>query len=263
MSDITESPGLSNNGLPLRRLSVAMLPELVDESLLPSASVVVIDVFRASTTIIHALANGARAVYPCLTVEDAQRLAVGSPREQRLLGGERGGVTIPGFDLGNSPFEYTPNAVRGKDIIFTTTNGTRALQSCLAARSIVIGGFVNISAVARLLLKSPDDVLLVCAGNVGHLTAEDILFAGSLVEWLTSHADHRFITDIGAELAREYTRHQSRSEVAWQNAMRSSRGGANLMSLGYERDIERSIAEDLFEVVPVWEPASESLVILD
>ncbi len=110
----------------MKRLSVAMLPELVDDSLLASSTVVVIDIFRASTTIIHALAHGARAIHPCLSVDDAQRIAVTLPTPQRLLGGERGGVKIAGFDLGNSPFEYTSDVVHGKDIVFTTTNGTKA-----------------------------------------------------------------------------------------------------------------------------------------
>jgi 2-phosphosulfolactate phosphatase len=238
-----------------------MLPELVDDTLLPSATAVIIDVFRASTTIVHALANGARVVHPCLTVEDATQLADRFPREQRLLGGERGGVKIPGFDLGNSPFEYTPEVVTGKDIIFTTTNGTRALRRCLAARRIIVGGFINISAMATLLLESTDDVLLVCAGNAGHLTAEDILFAGSLVEILTVNAENGFVTDLGAELACEFTRHKSQPDATWQAAMRTSRGGSNLVFLGYERDIERSITRDAFDIVPVWDAEAEVIVV--
>ncbi len=260
MSDIPSNQRNQQVGQPSRRLSVAMLPELVDDALLPTSTVVIIDVFRASTTIIHALANGATAVHPCVSVEDAQKLAERFPPDQRLLGGERGGVKIPGFELGNSPFEYTPEIVRDKEVIFTTTNGTRALNRCLAARRIVIGAFVNISAVARSLQSSNDDVLLVCAGTAGRLTAEDILFAGSLVESLTEPADQPFATDLGAELARDFTRQRSKSNDAWQSAMQASRGGANLMALGYERDIERSITRDVFEVVPVWDRESGVLV---
>lgn len=237
-----------------------MLPELVDDALLPTSTAVIIDVLRASTTIVHALANGARAVHPCVSVEEAQQIAARFPTERRLLGGERGGVKIPGFDLGNSPFEYGPEVVGGKEVIFTTTNGTRALNRCLAAQKIVVGAFVNISAVARSVQAEETDVLLCCAGTDGHLTAEDVLFAGALVDLLTAGSPQSFDTDLGAELARDFTRQRSKSDDTWRNAMRSSRGGANLIELGYERDIDRAITRDLFDVVPEWDRESGILV---
>jgi 2-phosphosulfolactate phosphatase len=169
-------------------------------------------------------------------------------------------VRIPGFDLGNSPFEYEPSIVDGKDVIFTTTNGTRALNRCEAARRILIGAFINMSALSRELANSSGDVLLCCAGNAGQLTAEDILFAGSIVEELTARDPLTFDCDIGAELSREFMRQRSKSESAWNAAMRSSRGGANLMSLGYEQDIERSITRDVFDIVPVWDAKERVLV---
>lgn len=244
-----------------RRLSVAMLPELVDDSLLATSTVVIIDIFRASTTIIHALAHGARAIHPCLSVDDAQRIAATIPTQQRLLGGERGGVKIAGFDLGNSPFEYTPDVVQGKDIVFTTTNGTKALNRCQEAKQIVIGGFVNISAISELIRCSTDDVLLACAGTDGHLTAEDILFAGSLVEMLLRDTNHSFQLDIGADISRDFAQRRSKTEHDWHAAMRTSRGGANLIALGYERDIARSIERDRFEIVPMWDCASRTLIL--
>lgn len=243
----------------MKRLSVAMLPELVDDSLLATSTVVIIDIFRASTTIIHALAHGARRVHPCLSVDDARQIAAKIPPDQRLLGGERGGIKIAGFDLGNSPFEYTPDVVDGKDIIFTTTNGTKALNRCREAKRIVIGGFVNISAIAKLLASSSDDALLVCAGTDGHLTAEDILFAGSLVDILIRDAGQSYQLDIGGEISREFALRRSKCDHDWQAAMRSSRGGSNLIALGYERDIERSIERDRFDVVPMWDCESQSL----
>ncbi len=245
----------------MKRLSVAMLPELVDDSLLASSTVVVIDIFRASTTIIHALAHGARAIHPCLSVDDAQRIAVTLPTPQRLLGGERGGVKIAGFDLGNSPYEYTSDVVQGKDIVFTTTNGTKALNRCREAKRIVIGGFVNISAISELIRSSTDDVLLACAGTDGQLTAEDILFAGSLVEMLIRNEESEFQLDIGADISREFAQRRSRTDHDWQAAMRSSRGGANLIALGYERDIARSIERDKFDIVPMWDGDSGTLVL--
>lgn len=245
----------------LRRLSVAMLPELVDDALLATSTAVIIDIFRASTTIVHALANGARAVHPCLTVEAAQSRASQLPSDQRLLGGERGGVRIEGFDLGNSPFEYASDVVKGKEIVFTTTNGTKALNRCRNALRVVIGSFVNISAVAKLLLSAPGDVLLVCAGTDGHMTAEDILFAGALVEELTRSHPRLFQLDICAEISRDFRQQRAKSKETWRSAMQSSRGGSNLVALGYERDIERATTRDLFDVVPVWDQESGTIVV--
>src|SRR5438132_10850132 len=107
--------------------------------------VVVIDVLRAAPTIFQALAAGATEVVPCLEVEEAKKIAVQIARSA-ILGGERGGKQIPDFDLGNSPAEYTPERVAGKTVVFTTTNGTRAMLRCEAARRVLIAAFTNLSA---------------------------------------------------------------------------------------------------------------------
>ena len=98
-----------------------------------------------------------------------------------ILGGERGGLPIPGFDLGNSPAEYTRERVAGKTVVFTTTNGTRAMQRCKQASRVLLGAFVNFSAVCREL-GGVEQVVLVCAGTDGHVTREDTLFAGAVVD---------------------------------------------------------------------------------
>src|SRR4051812_42560200 len=110
-----------------KRIDVYLLPALVEPEALSGSTVVVIDVLRATTTIVHALAAQAVEVAPFRDVEDARRLA-NDLGNKAVLGGERGGVPIPGFDLGNSPAEYTSERVAGKTVIFTTTNGTRALE---------------------------------------------------------------------------------------------------------------------------------------
>src|SRR5205823_10380648 len=140
-------------------------------------TVVVIDVLRATTTIVHALAAGAREVVPCLEVEDARRIAA-ELGKAAILGGERRGLPIPGFDVGNSPAEYTRQRVGGKTVVFTTTNGTRAMQRCKFASRVLLGAFVNFSAVCRELAVV-DHVALVCAGTDGHVTREDTLLAGA------------------------------------------------------------------------------------
>src|SRR5438874_11853400 len=127
-----------------RQIDVYLLPALVEPAELAGKTVVVIDVLRATTTIITALANGATQVIPCLEIDEARKAAAdfGSPA---ILGGERGGRPIAGFDLGNSPAEYSREQVAGKTVVFTTTNGTRALLRCKAARRVLLGAFISFS----------------------------------------------------------------------------------------------------------------------
>jgi 2-phosphosulfolactate phosphatase len=165
-----------------RSLDVFLLPDLAAPDELAGRTVVVVDVLRATTTIIHALAAGATEVVPCLEVDEAQRIAAQHPGAA-VLGGERGGSKIPGFDLGNSPTEYTPAAVADKAVIFTTTNGTRAMDRCRRARRVLLGAFVNLSAICRELTAGRQ-IAIVCAGTDGRVTREDTLFAGAVVHEL-------------------------------------------------------------------------------
>ena len=161
---------------------VHLVPSLMPGPL-PSGSVgVVIDILRASTTIVHALAQGARQVIPCLTVEEAEAVAGRLP-ERPLLGGERHARLIPGFDLDNSPLKYTRDVVAGRTIVFTTTNGTKALQQCSAADEALVGAFVNRRALVERLRTESRPVHLICAGTDGYLTADDVRHAHPQVPW--------------------------------------------------------------------------------
>jgi 2-phosphosulfolactate phosphatase len=158
----------------------------------PRRIYVVIDVLRASTTIITALANGARAVVPTAESEDAIAVAAAMPKNLVLLGGERGGKRIEGFDLDNSPRAYDAATVKGKTIVFTTTNGTRALLSLAAlAAPVFVGGFVNAGALASVLLTSDAEcAALVCAGQDGAFSLEDLLGAGAIADAMSTRASH-------------------------------------------------------------------------
>jgi len=237
--------------IPIR---VALLPStmLVDD--LPGSVAVVIDVLRASTTITHALVHGARAVVPCLTVEDARSCAESIPPDQRLLGGERHGEMIDGFDLDNSPFGYTPEVVTGKTIFFTTTNGTKALNSAVNADAILIGAFVNFSAIVSTLIQRLQPITLVCAGTNGNITGEDVLFAGAVIdELLTRSPDAFAVDDLQAQMALDFYRTRASSDADFQSAFQASDGAVNLFAIGMNRDIERSQERNLFDAVPVWE----------
>lgn len=166
-----------------RTLDVHWLPSLVEPGALAGATVVVIDVLRASTTIVHALEAGAREVIPCLEVDEARAVAAELPAAEVVLGGERQGLPIDGFDLGNSPAEYTPETVGGRTVVFTTSNGTRAMHRCRRAGRVLIGAFVNASAAVDRLAATAN-VHFLAAGSRGRRSRDDELLAGMLVGWL-------------------------------------------------------------------------------
>ncbi|MBI3836775.1 MAG: 2-phosphosulfolactate phosphatase [Planctomycetia bacterium] len=140
----------------MRALRVHFLPELIAAADLAGSTCVVIDVLRATTTTVYALAVGARAVIPCLSIDGARQRAAAFSVGQAILGGERGGLAIPGFDLGNSPDEYTPGTVGGKTVVLTTTNGTKALLHCQQAAEVLIAAFVNLSAICDVLVSNAE-----------------------------------------------------------------------------------------------------------
>lgn len=232
-----------------RTINVHLLPVLVEPHELAGKTVVVIDVLRATTTIIHALAAGAKEVIPLLEIEEARELAAKMAGEA-VLGGERGGKKIEGFHLGNSPLEYTPAVVGGKTLVFTTTNGTRAMLRCKQARRVLIAGFVNFSAVCREL-AGQRQIEIVCAGTDGHVTREDTLLAGAIVEeYGTPNAPLR---NDQAEIAADAWRSvvgtlSGRDPLA--AALRESRGGRNLIEIGHENDIDLAAQIDRLDIVP-------------
>ena len=223
---------------------------------------VVIDVLRASTTIITALANGAARVRPVADVAEARRL-VAALGPDTLLGGERGGVRIDGFELGNSPAEYARDRVAGRSIVITTTNGSAALAACRGAGEILVGALVNRSAVAaavRRLAVAGDggDVHLVCAGTDGTVTAEDVLAAGAILDAALRDAPAAEL-DAAARAAHAAFRAAAREAdpaAALRAAFRRSPGGANLVALGMEADLPLCAALDAIAVVPRLDAAS-------
>jgi len=170
-------------------LSPAELPALAQRDL-RDAACVVFDVLRATSTFVTALHHGARAIVP--VSEIAEALALRQQQPGILLGGERDGVKIRAaqtggtdFDLGNSPREYTPEKVRGKIIVSTTTNGTRALRAGAGAQTVLAAAFLNLTATARFLQQlKPASLVLVCAGTRENIAVEDVLAAGAMADLL-------------------------------------------------------------------------------
>jgi 2-phosphosulfolactate phosphatase len=227
-------------------IDVAFTAEEAAGRPLAGVSAVVIDVVRASTTIVAALANGAVAVVPVATVEDAVARAQAWPGGA-LLGGERGGAPPPGFDCGNSPAEYTVARVGGRTIVFTTTNGTRALMATEAAKRVAVGGFANAGAVVDWLAREPTDVLLVCAGETGRFCLEDATCAGLLVARLTASRPDARLADAARAVAALYARYagdlgEMLEHAVWARA---------LVAQGRGADLPLCIAVDAHDVVPV------------
>jgi 2-phosphosulfolactate phosphatase len=218
---------------------------------------VVIDVLRASTTIITALAHGAARVRPVLTVEEARALAAGAGV---LLGGERGGLKIDGFDLGNSPREYSRDRVAGRPIVITTTNGTAALHACAGAAEVLIGAIVNRSAVAAAaqalaMEHGGCDIHLVCAGTEGAVTEEDLLAAGAILDAAVHRhgCEEASIDATGREALGFFRVTVAAGPSAAEAIARefaSSIGGRNLIEIGMEADLPASAAIDSLPVVP-------------
>jgi 2-phosphosulfolactate phosphatase len=228
-----------------REVQVHLLPSLVPCGRLRDGVAVVIDVLRATTTIIHALARGCTAVRPCAEIVEAQELA-GQMRAGRvLLGGERNGAPVPGFDQGNSPGEYTAKVCKGTTLVLTTTNGTRALLRAAEAARTLVAGFVNFSAVCEQLRQDTRPVHMVCAGTEGEISLEDTLLAGAFVDYLCDVSEVRL--NDGARIAWDCFEHHGR---VLQGALELSQGGAKLRGLGYDEDIRAAAQVDQFALVP-------------
>lgn len=218
-------------------LNVHFLPDLADPHELAGHTSVVVDVLRASTTITTALNSGADRIIPALTVEEARQLA--SDRLGSLLGGERQGQKLPGFDLGNSPAEYTGASVGDKTIVFTTTNGTKAMTRCMGAARILVGSLVNRLAVCRAIAQDKR-VDIVCAGTNGQFSMEDALAAGAI-----AHALPDWTLNDAGYVCRSLWQSQEPGQV-----LANSLGGKNLIRLGMESDLALAKQVDEFDVVP-------------
>lgn len=205
---------------------------------------VVIDVLRATSVITTALANGARSVIPVMTVEESEKLFSACDASFTLKGGERNSVKIEGFDLGNSPLEYKQGVVGGKDIIFTTTNGTQALNSVQGADEVVLACFRNLAAVANYLLRVQKDVVIVCSGTRGQFSLDDGLCAGRLVGLLKKEAKVE-IDDISVLISSHYEKIQNNLFGALADCFHVR----YLFGLGFYDDIRFCLQTDCTDVV--------------
>lgn len=231
------------------RVHTYLSPHEVDPGVVAEASAVVIDVLRATSTIVEAFSAGARAIYPTQSSEEAVRLANSLGREDTLLCGERKGLKIEGFDLGNSPLEFTPERVGGKRLVMNTTNGTRAFLTVEAAESVVAGSLLNLSAVSRSLAGS-ERIVLVCGGKEDRFSLDDALCAGLILQRLSE--------ENGSDGPREWRLDDaSRAVLALADqypvdadVLGHTAAGAALVDIGLEADVVHCATVDRSGLVP-------------
>ncbi|MEI2718937.1 MAG: 2-phosphosulfolactate phosphatase [Gemmatimonadales bacterium] len=215
-------------------------------------TVVVVDILRATTSITAALHHGARAVIIAAETDEAITLAQSLDRSDVLLAGERHCVRIPGFQLGNSPREMLPETVRGKTLVMTTTNGTRALLATAGAHEVLVGAAVNLGAVGarlRAAVEAGRDVLVLCAGREHGFGMDDAYLAGRLVtEALGGRRTRKGLNDaaiVAVDLVRRYGNRIDR-------ALALSAAGRELIRLGFGADVEAAAQVDAHPVLPIY-----------
>lgn len=179
--------------------------EIAPERLVGATSVV-IDALLATTTLVTAFDNGARHVFPTESLEETDRVMKSLDASEVLRGGEQDAERIEGYELGPYPGEYAPEVVNGKDVIFVTTNGTRAIADADASEEVLVGCLRNAPAIAHYLQDSgTDSVYLICAGSAGRFTLEDFLGASAILSYM--HTEHWHLNDaawMALDLARDY-----------------------------------------------------------
>ena len=240
------------------QVNVHYLPQFVDETDLAGSTVIVVDLLRASTTICQALAAGAKCVVPSVEVDETFAKAAKYNRAEILLGGERGGERIEGFDFGNSPTEYTADQVFGRTVLFTTTNGTRALAHAHLAKRTLVGATINRHAIIEAVANA-ERVDILCAGTRGKVTREDILAAGAIASQLSAITSNEWSAAACREWSELLTTARATNRTPSKQfavELRETLGGKNLLALGYDADLEFCAQLDVLEVVPQLERGS-------
>jgi len=222
-------------------LEVCLTHELIHLYPPTDKNVVVVDILRATSCMVTALANGVESITPVASVDECRELQ----QKGYLAAAERNGQHVEGFDLGNSPLSYIDNDFTGRKLAMTTTNGTLAITKSKAAKEVLIGAFLNLSALAEYLKSKTDDLLIVCSGWKGKVSFEDTLFAGALVGQLQS--SYEMDCD-SAVIALELFK-SSKNDLL--SAIQKSSHYNRLQKLNIERDFEFCVTVDKYPIVPV------------
>jgi len=217
------------------------------------AVVVAVDVLRATSVIVTALDQGCAEILPVAEIDEARRLAGAFPRGRVLLAGERKALKIDGFDLGNSPGEFTRDRVFNKSIVLTTTNGTRIFQNAREAWQTLVLSLLNLRMVVNHLQMQKREVYVLCAGRDGAPSLEDTVCAGMLVERLMETHPDRFTCGPGAAEALQLAQ-AHKSDLL--SMMRLSEHGAYLEKIGFAADLELCARLNAIQILPLYRNGS-------
>jgi 2-phosphosulfolactate phosphatase len=227
----------------MKKLEVCLSPALLPLFDIEGSIVVIIDIFRATSSICYGIDNGAEAIIPVAEVEECA--AYREKGLDYLLAAERDGKVVEGFDFGNSPFSYAKEKVNGKTVVLTTTNGTHALHMSIKAKQIVIGSFLNITSLCNWLKAQNDNLLLVCAGWKNNFNLEDTLFAGAVAEQLKG-LDYKW--DDAAIAANDM---YSLAQNDINAYLKKSSHGERMKKLGILEDIDFCLNVDITTAIPI------------
>lgn len=225
----------------MKRIDICLTPDLIHQHDLMSSVVVVIDILRASSSITTAIAHGVEAIRPVETLSECKDLKL----RGHIGAAERGGKKVSGFDLGNSPFSYMNPDLEDAKIAMTTTNGTITLRKSKGALQVILGSFLNYSALLSYLERLPCDLILHCAGWKGKVNLEDTLFAGAVVHGLKNLFEYN--SDVPLMAANLYKQYRNNLKSGIESSSHVNR----LMKLGLERDIDFCLKMDEYKVIPV------------
>lgn len=226
------------------RVEVCFSPDEFDLYKQEYSIVVAIDVLRATTAICTAFHHGAERIIPVSTIEEAREYK----DKGYMAGAERGGKIVDGFEFGNSPYSYMGDAVKGKTLVLTTTNGTRAINIAAATHKVIVGALVNLDAVIEYLIEQPDDVLLLASGWQGKFNLEDSICAGAITEALLESG--KYMSDEDSTIASMFL--YKEAKVNYFGFLKASSHRRRLRNLNLNEDIKYCLTPNQTRVIPVY-----------
>jgi 2-phosphosulfolactate phosphatase len=230
------------------KINTLLTPLSADELYFTKKNVVVIDVLRATTTIVTALNNGAKEIIPVSSVEFAMKISGDSFKGHTLLGGERNTLKIEGFALGNSPLEYKKEIVAGKSIVLFTTNGSKAIVKAKYATNLFSMSFLNVKIISEKLLEMDENFEILCAGNNGKFSYEDSACAGQLIAEILDKDKKVELDDSSKVCKFIYDKHKNKLG----KFLSETEHGIKLIESGFEEDIEFAAQQNIMNVIPIF-----------
>jgi len=227
------------------KIRVLFSPLCCDELNFSGKTTIVIDVLRATTVIATALNNGAKEIIPVGSIDFAMRISGNSSDKQTLLCGERNTKIIDGFNLGNSPFEYSKEVIESKSLVLFTTNGSKAIVKAKYSENLFTAGFVNLSSIVRAV-KDYDEIQILCSGSGGSFSMEDSVCAGNIISELSKINNQLQLTDSGSASLFLYEKHADDLLAMLKN----SEHGQLLIENGFENDVEFCAKVNVIDAVP-------------